>query len=104
MSPLNGLVKELKPKEKKVQGETLSLKLKDILNEVITGVGNPVSFDLTINKKIQQQQNLAQQRKNKHETIQYSLFLFSLQCEMFFLLCSNNIIQNTFCEGNTYTF
>lgn len=41
MSPLNGLVKELKPKEKKVQGETLSLKLKDILNEVITGVGNP---------------------------------------------------------------
>lgn len=52
MSPLNGLVKELKPKEKKVQGETLSLKLKDILNEVITGVGNPVSFDLTSNKKI----------------------------------------------------
>lgn len=51
MSPLNGLIKELKPKEKKVQGETLSLKLKDILNEVITGVGNPVSFDLTINKK-----------------------------------------------------
>lgn len=41
MSPLHGLIKELKPKEKKVQGETLSLKLKDILNEVITGVGNP---------------------------------------------------------------
>lgn len=52
MSPLHGLIKELKPKEKKVQGETLSLKLKDILNEVITGVGNPVSFKLTINKKI----------------------------------------------------
>lgn len=41
MSPLHGLIKELKPKEKKVQGETLSLNLKDILNEVITGVGNP---------------------------------------------------------------
>ena len=44
MSPLHGLIKEVKPKEKKVQGETLSLKIKDILNEVITGVGNPVSF------------------------------------------------------------
>lgn len=50
MSPLHGLIKELKPKEKKVQGETLSLKLKDILNEVITGVGNPVSFELSIKK------------------------------------------------------
>ncbi|XP_056018207.1 heterochromatin protein 1-binding protein 3-like [Ostrea edulis] len=41
MSPLHGIIKEIKPKEKKVQGETLSLKMKDILNEVITEVGNP---------------------------------------------------------------
>lgn len=47
----NGLVKELKFKEKKVQGEIFSFKLKDILNEVIIGVGNFVFFDLIINKK-----------------------------------------------------
>lgn len=47
----NGLVKELKFKEKKVQGEIFSFKLKDILNEVIIGVGNFVFFDLIIKKK-----------------------------------------------------
>ncbi|XP_062586947.1 heterochromatin protein 1-binding protein 3-like [Saccostrea cucullata] len=41
MSPLHGIIKETQPREKKVQGETLSLKMKDILNEVIIGVGNP---------------------------------------------------------------
>ena len=45
-SPYKGLIKERKVKAKKphVQGETLALKIKDIIHEVITTAGNPVSF------------------------------------------------------------
>ena len=45
-SPYKGLLKERKIKEKKphVQGETLALKIKDIIHDVITTAGNPVSF------------------------------------------------------------
>lgn len=45
-SPFKGLIKERKVKVKKphVQGETLAIKIKDMIHEVITAAGNPVSF------------------------------------------------------------
>ncbi|KAK3092125.1 hypothetical protein FSP39_025397 [Pinctada imbricata] len=43
-SPLKGILRERKPEKKKpkVQGETLRLKMKDIISEIISGVGNPL--------------------------------------------------------------
>ena len=51
-SPYKGLLKERKIKEKKphVQGETLGLKIKNIIQDVITTAGNPVSFFNTMPK------------------------------------------------------
>ena len=51
-SPYKGLLKERKIKEKKphVQGETLGLKIKNIIQDVITTAGNPVSFYNTMPK------------------------------------------------------
>ena len=53
LSPYKGLINERKVKVKKphVQGETLALKIKDIINEVITAAGNPVSFYFLISNR-----------------------------------------------------
>ena len=37
--------KKIKKKKPHVQGETLAMKIKDIINDVITAAGNPVSFN-----------------------------------------------------------
>lgn len=45
-SPYRVLIKERQVKEKKpkVQGETLQIKIRDIISNVINEIGNPVSF------------------------------------------------------------
>ena len=45
-SPFHSLVKEkkLKPKKKRVQAETLGMKMKDIIERALTDSSNPVSF------------------------------------------------------------
>jgi len=45
-SPYSAVMKEKKVKEKKpkVQGETLQIKIKDVISEVLKDLGNPVSF------------------------------------------------------------